>query len=73
MLHLLAPYIGMVMVDTSLHVSNAKAKIELGWQPLFQNYHDGIAAMLSDSNEDAEVLRLLSHGGLGGSHRRIAG
>jgi nucleoside-diphosphate-sugar epimerase len=72
LLRLLAPYVGMVIVDTSLRVSNAKAKTELGWQPRFRNYREGIAAMVSGSDEDAEVLRLLSHGGLGGSNSRIA-
>jgi nucleoside-diphosphate-sugar epimerase len=72
LLHLLAPYIGMVMVDTWLRASNAKAKTELGWQPRFRNYREGIAAMVSGSDEDAEVLRLLSGGGLGGSDGRIA-
>jgi nucleoside-diphosphate-sugar epimerase len=72
LLRLLAPYIGMVMTDTRLRASNAKAKTELGWQPLFRNYREGIAAMVSGSNEDAEVLRLLSRGGLGDSGRRIA-
>jgi len=72
LLRLLAPYIGMVMVDTGLRVSNAKAKTELGWQPRFRNYLEGIAAMASGSDEDAEVLRLLSRGGLGDSNGRIA-
>jgi nucleoside-diphosphate-sugar epimerase len=73
LLRFLAPYIGMVMLDTWLRASNAKAKIELGWQPRFRNYRDGIAAMVSGSDEDADVLRLLSRGGLGGSDRRITG
>jgi hypothetical protein len=62
----------MVMVDTWLRVSNAKAKTEPGWQPRFRNYQEGIAAMVSDSNDDDEVLRLLSRGGLGDSDRRVA-
>jgi nucleoside-diphosphate-sugar epimerase len=72
LLRLIAPYIAMVMVDTRLRVSNAKAKTELGWQPRFRDYREGIAAMVSGSDEDAEVLRLLSRGGLGGGDSRIA-
>jgi nucleoside-diphosphate-sugar epimerase len=34
-------------VDTSMRVSNAKAKAELGWQPAFPTYHDGIRAIAS--------------------------
>jgi len=47
LLRLLAPYIGMVMTDTWLRVSNAKAKTELAWQPRFRNYREGIAATVS--------------------------
>jgi nucleoside-diphosphate-sugar epimerase len=72
LLRLLTPYIGMVMVDTWLRVSNAKAKTELGWQPWYRNYRQGIAAMVSGSDEDAEVLRLLTRGGLRDSDGRIA-
>src|SRR5262249_59924548 len=44
LLRLPAPYIGMVMTDTWLRVSNAKAKTELGWQLRVRNYHEGLAA-----------------------------
>jgi nucleoside-diphosphate-sugar epimerase len=72
LLHLLTPYVAMVMVDTSIRASNAKAKTELGWQPRFRNYREGIAAMVRRADEDAEVLRLLNHGGLGADDHRIA-
>jgi len=42
---LAAPYVASFAVDTSLHVANAKAKAELGWQPRFPTYREGIAAM----------------------------
>jgi nucleoside-diphosphate-sugar epimerase len=47
LMRLIAPYIASVVVDTSMRVSNAKARSELGWQPQFRTYHDGIAAMVS--------------------------
>jgi nucleoside-diphosphate-sugar epimerase len=62
LLRLVAPYMAKVAVDTSMRVSNEKAKAELGWQPRFRNYHEGIAVMVSGRSEDASVLRLLSHG-----------
>jgi nucleoside-diphosphate-sugar epimerase len=62
LLRLVAPYMAKVAADTSMRVSNEKAKHELGWQPRFRNYHEGIAVMVSGRSEDASVLRLLSHG-----------
>jgi len=62
LLRLVAPYMAKVAADTSMRVSNEKAKDELGWQPRFRNYHEGIAVMVSGRSEDASVLRLLSHG-----------
>jgi len=47
---LVAPYAARVAVDTSMRVSNAKAKHELAWQPRFATYREGIAAMASDLN-----------------------
>jgi nucleoside-diphosphate-sugar epimerase len=44
LLRLAAPYVASFAVDTSMRVSNAKAKAELGWQPAFPTYHDGITA-----------------------------
>jgi nucleoside-diphosphate-sugar epimerase len=42
---LAAPYVASFAVDTSMRVANAKAKTELGRQPTFPTYHDGIRAM----------------------------
>jgi nucleoside-diphosphate-sugar epimerase len=47
LVRLIAPYIASVAIDTSMRVSNAKAKNELAWQPRFRSYHEGIAAMVS--------------------------
>jgi nucleoside-diphosphate-sugar epimerase len=41
---LVAPYVAAFGIDTSMRVSNAKAKAELGWQPMFPTYRDGIRA-----------------------------
>lgn len=46
LVRLIAPYIALV-VGASMRVSNAKARSDLGWQPRFPTYHDGIAAMVS--------------------------
>jgi nucleoside-diphosphate-sugar epimerase len=61
LLRIIAPYIARVAADTSMRVSNEKAKRELGWQPRFRDYHEGIAAMVTGRADDASVLRLLSH------------
>ena len=42
---LAAPYVASFAIDTSMRVANAKAKADLGWQPAFPTYRDGIAAM----------------------------
>jgi nucleoside-diphosphate-sugar epimerase len=46
-LRLLAPYVASFVVGASMHVSNAKAKAELGWHPAFPTYHEGIHAMVA--------------------------
>jgi nucleoside-diphosphate-sugar epimerase len=45
---LAAPYVASFAVDTSMRVSNAKAKAELGWQPTFPTYRDGIRAAATE-------------------------
>ena len=60
LMRLVAPYITAVAADTSMHVSNAKARSELGWQPRFPTYHEGIAAMVSDTAADSTPLRPLT-------------
>jgi nucleoside-diphosphate-sugar epimerase len=56
LLHLIAPYVASFAADTSMRVSNAKAKRELGWRPGFRTFRDGIAAMASEVLE-ASVLQ----------------
>lgn len=51
LLHLIAPYVASFAADTSMRVSNAKARRELGWRPEFSTFRDGIAAMASESLE----------------------
>jgi len=46
LLRLAAPYVASFVVGTSMRVSNAKAKAELGWHPRFPGYHQGIRAMI---------------------------
>lgn len=41
-IRLAAPYFAALMIDTTLRVSNAKAKSELGWTPTFPTYREGI-------------------------------
>jgi nucleoside-diphosphate-sugar epimerase len=43
--------IASVAVDTSMRVSAAKAHAELGWQPRFPTYRDGIADMVSTAQQ----------------------
>jgi nucleoside-diphosphate-sugar epimerase len=45
LLRLTAPYVASFVTGTSMRVSNAKAKTELGWHPQFPTYHEGIEAM----------------------------
>lgn len=43
-LRLAAPYAGYLMTRQSLRLSNARAKEELGWEPMFPTYREGVAA-----------------------------
>lgn len=45
LLRLFAPYVASFVVGASMRVANAKAKTELGWQPMLPTYHEGIQAM----------------------------
>jgi nucleoside-diphosphate-sugar epimerase len=42
------PYLGAI-INTSMHVSNAKAKRELGWVPAVSTYRDGIRLIANAS------------------------
>jgi nucleoside-diphosphate-sugar epimerase len=40
-----APYVATFAVGTSMRVSNAKARAELGWRLQYRTYRDGLAAV----------------------------
>jgi hypothetical protein len=44
LIRLASPYLGALMVDTSMRVSHEKATRELGWTPTTPTYRDGIRA-----------------------------
>ena len=44
---LVAPYVATFAAGAFMRVSNAKAAAELGWQPAYPTYHDGIRAMVA--------------------------
>jgi nucleoside-diphosphate-sugar epimerase len=44
LLRLAAPYVASFAADTSMRVSNVKAKRELGWRPAYPTYRDGTRA-----------------------------
>jgi nucleoside-diphosphate-sugar epimerase len=46
LLRLAAPYLHTMLVS-SMRPSNAKAKRELGWSPMFPTYRDGISALVA--------------------------
>ncbi len=45
LIRLAAPYLATIMLDTSMRVSNAKVKAELGWKPDHPTLQDGLSAM----------------------------
>jgi nucleoside-diphosphate-sugar epimerase len=56
-MRLFAPYLARVAIDTSMRVSNAKAKAELGWEPRFKTYVEGVAAMTSGPRAQAAATQ----------------
>src|SRR5919112_6649658 len=46
LMRLVAPYVAFCAIDTSMRVANTKAKRELGWQPAYPTYQEGINAMV---------------------------
>jgi nucleoside-diphosphate-sugar epimerase len=44
LIRLASPYLAALMVETSMHVSHAKATRDLGWTPATPTYRDGIRA-----------------------------
>jgi nucleoside-diphosphate-sugar epimerase len=44
-IRLAAPYVATIVLDTTLRVSNAKAKAELGWKPEYPTLKEGLWEM----------------------------
>jgi nucleoside-diphosphate-sugar epimerase len=59
LLHLIAPYVATFAADTSMKVSNEKARCELGWRPEFRTFRDGVAAMVSETREGCPGIMYL--------------
>jgi len=45
LLRLAAPYAAVMVLDTAMRVSNAKAKAALGWEPAYPTYREGVRAL----------------------------
>ncbi|NUR87488.1 MAG: NAD-dependent epimerase/dehydratase family protein [Nonomuraea sp.] len=43
LLRLAVPYLGCLLIDTSMRISHAKAARDLGWSPRFRNVREGLA------------------------------
>jgi nucleoside-diphosphate-sugar epimerase len=50
-----APFAGTIVTSTSMRLSNARARDELGWAPAFDSYVDGLAALAAAETPTAEV------------------
>ena len=46
-LRLAAPYAASLVLDTSMRVSNAKAKAQLDWKPASPSYREGLGALVT--------------------------
>jgi nucleoside-diphosphate-sugar epimerase len=57
LLRLIGPYVTAAGFDTSMRVSNAKAKAELGWQPAFPTYVEGVQAMAQSEGPEPRGFR----------------
>ncbi|MFC7718464.1 hypothetical protein [Nonomuraea recticatena] len=42
LIRLAVPYLGCLMIDTTMRVSHAKATRELGWTPVYRNLSEGL-------------------------------
>ena len=60
MLRIAAPYVASMVVGTSMQVSNAKAKTELGWHPVFPTYREGVQAMVARAPAGADTPEVRS-------------
>jgi nucleoside-diphosphate-sugar epimerase len=55
MFRLVAPYVATFAVDTSMRVSNRRARDELGWSPRHSTYVEGLAAMSRATGHPSSV------------------
>ncbi|MFE3451992.1 NAD-dependent epimerase/dehydratase family protein [Nonomuraea sp. NPDC059194] len=44
LIRLAVPYLGCLMIDTTMRISHAKATRDLGWTPAYRNLREGLAA-----------------------------
>jgi len=51
-----APFLAQLLTATSIRVSNARARAELGWAPAYPSYRDGIRSALTDAAVARAVL-----------------
>lgn len=47
MIRAAAPYVAAMVLNTSMHVSNVKAKAELGWKPVYPSHTEGLKTLAS--------------------------
>jgi len=50
-----APFAGTLLTSTSMRLSNARARDELGWAPAYESYMEGLAAFAADAAPAAEL------------------
>jgi nucleoside-diphosphate-sugar epimerase len=52
LIRLAAPYFATLMIDTSMRVSNARAKAELQWTPRYPSYREGVSTISTRVGRD---------------------
>jgi nucleoside-diphosphate-sugar epimerase len=57
LMELVAPYVVAFGIDTQIRASKAKAMKELGWEPRYGTYREGVAAMARDLREGTSGVR----------------
>jgi nucleoside-diphosphate-sugar epimerase len=57
LVRLIAPFLAASWLDTTMRVSNLKAKRDLQWTPRFPSYHDGIADFAAGLRRDGKRRR----------------
>lgn len=55
LIRLAAPYVAKIVLDTTMRVSNAKAKTELGWKPEYPTLTEGLRAMETQLRSSARA------------------